>query len=645
MKMRRLFFSSFAAILLICSSCGITVPGKTFYIDAENGKDDNKGTNIQQPWKTLDKINSETFAAGDKVLLKRGQHYSGALHLKGSGKPGQPVKLSAYGSGRRPVIEAGDHETAIRLMDEQYWEISDIETSGGRHAGIFIGITRDHSDINHLRITNCYVHDVGTDSVYDWELNRLTGGIVVANGYINEGKPDFFSNSAINDVIVDGCTVRYIRQWTCISISSGWNGKKRGDSNFIRNCITEYSVADGIRMNGVSNSVIENSVMYKNGAWPHTPNHNWGGLGAWFFDADNCAIQYCEASFIDNWHNDGGAFDIDYYQTNSIIQDCYGHDCHGYGVSIFGADPSKPTVNSIVRNNVLRNNGRDSGYAYQGDFYVFTWNGGLLDGVQIYDNISIWNPVVNAHAVKLDADFTGTLPNNFRNNIIYSKNPWLVYAKNDVVKMDSNVYWYAGTGKPVWMADSINYYSLEEWQKKVRQDLNSHFRNPELTHSLDFSNEYDDSVTVSAGSSSPLSGMIPDSLKGKPLLLSFIDLHGSEDAPGAQATRAQLAFIKSMARQYGADGLKMILIDGSWMNERKLNDTSFNNFILDNELAGVSVIRDDQRNNFLQRFGVNKLPSTFLISPDGIIRKRWDGKVLPAALAFGIESLINKEQL
>ena len=89
------------------------------------------------------------------------------------------------------------------------------------------------------------------------------------------------------------------------------------------------------------------------------PVRNLGGLGAWFWDAENCTIQYCEASHVQAATTDGGAFDIDYRQTNSTVQYCYGHDCSGYGVSVFGGDSTSPTVNSVVRYNVFANNGRD----------------------------------------------------------------------------------------------------------------------------------------------------------------------------------------------------------------------------------------------------------------------------------------------
>lgn len=457
----------------------VTAQDVSYYVDPVRGHDDNDGRSDESPWKTLDKINSITFQGGDRIYLKRGGTFTGHLSLKGSGSEGKPVSLTAYGTGKRPVIQAGENPYAITIMDSEYWEISDMETTGGLLAGIFIGCTKSGLVLDHFRITNCYVHHVGNDTIVDYTYSTVTGGIVVANGEYKEGTENYSLKSVINDVIIDGCIVRYIKRWTCISITSGIIDGVKGDAHHIRNCTTEYSVADGIRMNNVKNSFIESCTMYKNGAWPDTPNQDWGGLGAWFFHADNCTIQFCEASYIDNWHNDGGAFDIDYWQTNSTIQYCYGHDCHGYGASIFGADASFPTVNSTVRYNIFANNARDSAYAYQGDIYIFTWGGGLLDGVKVYNNTSYWNPASDAAALAFDADFTGTNPNFFKNNIIYSDHSWLVRLKSDSLICDNNIYW-STTGKPLWVLKGKKYYSFSEWQQATGMEKNSMYVDPGL---------------------------------------------------------------------------------------------------------------------------------------------------------------------
>ncbi len=466
-------------VLMLLSFSELYAQNKTYYVDSLNGNDANNGTAVNTAWQTINKASNKKYFPGDQILLKRNQTFPGTMIMKGSGSQGNVIKIGSYGTGKKPIINANNFEFAIKILNEQYWEINGIETTGGQMAGIFIGVSTDSLSLTHFRITNCLVHHVGNGDEYEWEYSTITGGIIIVNGMINKDKkPEIFKHTVINDAIIDGCTAQYIKQWTCLSISSGVTQTTKGNKNYIRNSTTEYSVADGIRMNGVKNSFIENCIMYKNGKWPDA-NGNWGGLGAWFFDADDCTIQFCEASYIDNPNTDGGAFDIDYWQTNGTVQYCYGHDCHSYGVSIFGADSARPTVNSTVRYNIFSNNGRDSGFTHEGDFFILTWNGGLLDGIKVYNNTSYWNPVLDGPAASFGADFTGTNPNLFINNIIYSDSSSLVYKSNDKVQCDYNIYWSAN-GKPIWKYQENKYYSLADWQNATGNDKHSMYKNPML---------------------------------------------------------------------------------------------------------------------------------------------------------------------
>jgi hypothetical protein len=115
-------------ILILLSSAATVCASDTYFVDPAKGNDHNQGKSIHQAWKTLGKINRVTFEPGDKILFKRGHRYQGSLHLKGSGKAGQPITLGAYGTGRRPVIDAKRHNSAVELLDASYWLICDVET-------------------------------------------------------------------------------------------------------------------------------------------------------------------------------------------------------------------------------------------------------------------------------------------------------------------------------------------------------------------------------------------------------------------------------------------------------------------------------------------------------------------------------------
>ncbi len=618
----------------------------SYYVDNLKGNDNNSGRTGNTAWRSLKKLNTITFEAGDRIYLKRGQTFKGYLQLTGSGQKDNTIKLTSYGTGKRPVIDGSDHQQVIQLLDGEYWEIENIETAGGKYAGIFIGSTKDNLVLDHFRITNCYVHDIGDTSRLSWDYSKSTGGIIVTSGTFDSANNPVFYNSVFNDVVINNCTVRYNYRWTCISISSGKTEGQGGDANYIRNCTAEYSSADGIRMNGVRNSFIEYCVMYRNGAWPKPSGRNLGGLGAWFFDADNCTIQFCEAGYVRGNTTDAGAFDIDYWQKNSTVQYCYGHHCAGYGVSIFGADPTFPTENSVVRYNVFSNNGRDTAFTWEGDFFIYTWNGGLLNGVNVHDNISFWDPVSGAAALKFEAGFTGNNPNSFTNNIIYSKYDLLDSLKNDSLKCDSNTYWVTN-GKPAWKIGKDKYYSLQHWQKATGQDLNSKYE--EYAKTIPSWHKYPERAipftkkqpkkTIRPGTKDPAFSTGGFSNQ-KLVLISFIDI---SDSSGQDRLFSQLSFLKSMKTQYAENGLKIILIDESnFSNTKNGSNEVLENFKHDNELEDMWPMGYDRNASGARKYGIMTLPSTFLITADGIVQQKWEGLVLPAQLAFAIEDVLTK---
>src|SRR5262245_26433022 len=87
----------------------------SYYIDNVNGNDNNSGRTRNTAWRSLDKLNTITFEAGDQIYLRRGQTFKGFLHLAGSGEQGKPIKLGSFGAGKRPVIDGADHQQVIRL--------------------------------------------------------------------------------------------------------------------------------------------------------------------------------------------------------------------------------------------------------------------------------------------------------------------------------------------------------------------------------------------------------------------------------------------------------------------------------------------------------------------------------------------------
>ena len=80
-----------------------------YYVDAQNGQDNNNGLSEVTAWKTIAKVNSSTFQPTDQILFKRGEIWRETLLVPSSGTSGRPIVFSAYGSGNKPTIVGSDH--------------------------------------------------------------------------------------------------------------------------------------------------------------------------------------------------------------------------------------------------------------------------------------------------------------------------------------------------------------------------------------------------------------------------------------------------------------------------------------------------------------------------------------------------------
>ena len=165
----------------------------------------------------------------------------------------------------------------------------------------------------------------------------------------------------------------------------------------IRNSTVHNVQGDGIVLFRVRHGSIESSVAWNTGMQVTqtigTPNAIW----TWM--CDDCTVTQNEAFLTDSPGVDGGAFDIDYGNTDNSVIDNYGHDTQGYCVAVFGA--GFVTRASTVRGNLCINNGRSPRMAdFQGAIFLHTWNGGSIDGLTVEEKLRS----IGAHMRRAGAD-------------------------------------------------------------------------------------------------------------------------------------------------------------------------------------------------------------------------------------------------
>ncbi len=95
---------SFATCFFATAHCG----GANYYIDSVDGDDGNAGTSTNTAWASHTKAESTSLAAGDTVHFKRGSAFSGSIVISESGSPGNPIRLTSYGTGELPKFTNPD---------------------------------------------------------------------------------------------------------------------------------------------------------------------------------------------------------------------------------------------------------------------------------------------------------------------------------------------------------------------------------------------------------------------------------------------------------------------------------------------------------------------------------------------------------
>lgn len=98
-----------SAFLIFISFTVNVAFSKNFYFSSKSGDDHYTSTqakNKSTPWKSIKKLNEITslLVAGDSILFKKGEIFYGSIDLIISGTISNPIVITSYGIGVRPII-------------------------------------------------------------------------------------------------------------------------------------------------------------------------------------------------------------------------------------------------------------------------------------------------------------------------------------------------------------------------------------------------------------------------------------------------------------------------------------------------------------------------------------------------------------
>ena len=628
---------SFAWILLSVIACAAwTVQTEfhptTYFVDCTGNARKSNGRSADSPWTNLEQVNTHVFIPGDDVRFKRGSMCRGTLSPQGSGSDSAPIRMTAYGTGKRPKIVAeSKNDAVLKLFNQEYWDIDSIELSGANQFGVFV--SGDKGVLHHIHLANLLVHDVGGAEM----KHKESGLIVISPGSVGQ---------RFDDVLVDGVTAYNTQQWVGIMVGGGNFGYPPESTwstrVIIRDSIVHDVQGDGIVLFRVRDGRISSSVAWNTGM---QPSENMGTPNAiWTWMCRDCIVEQNEAFLSDSPGVDGGAFDIDYGNTNNAVIDNYGHDTQGYCIAVFAA--GFVTQGSEVRGNTCLNNARSPRMAQvQGAIFLHTWNDGKLDGLVVENNTVYWNPPEAAPALINDAVFQGQ--GFFKNNQIYSTSPQMI-TSNQSLHLDGNQYFLyshdsAMNGK--WTYGDRMFHGFADYRTSSGQDVAGTFhgvaaRNVDTafwseaiaqTQNLD--------LTYRELLAKPLIGLedgvrLPQQLGGDWTIYAI--LSGGLDASGLlnEKSRKQLTIVKSLTAQFHGNGLRTVIaMDAASGGDARRS--SLANAISDLNLDGVSFVAapDVRGNDSLE-------PLLLLLSPEGHVIRAWHGEAGAAELGIALRQTL-----
>jgi len=326
-----------------------------YYVSSSTGNDASSGTSPSTPWQTLSAVSARVFQPGDRILLKAGDTWNESVALHGSGTTSQPITLTSYGTGSRPLLRSAD-AAVVRIDNESGWIIAGLEIectttqpllgSGGVNRGIFVNYEGEGSWSN-IVIENNVVRGGGIDT--------NTEGILISAAYPTDKHSEVARHIRIRH------NELYQLGWRAIG-TGGWdttlsdNLKSSSlfhDVKIIGN--TAYQLGNqGIVMGNANHSAIKWNVVHDGGQYAGT-GVTWGPGGIWPITSSHVEVMFNEVYNMSDSKtgHDGSGLNIDWSNEYIVMRYNYAHDNIGNGITTMAHTSSVISDNKVQGNRGL----------------------------------------------------------------------------------------------------------------------------------------------------------------------------------------------------------------------------------------------------------------------------------------------------
>lgn len=431
----------------------------TYYVSSSEGNDSSADpTNIATPIQTCAKVqNLEPFSPGDTILFKRGDTWREQLWVDkgGSGAPGSPITVDAYGTGAKPLLLGSrDLKTAYSWTDlgsnlwqtdaitQPTWSYLDdvgnlwfngatslgrkriaLTTTGTAAAATASTITLAATSPNYK---NCYylasIHiDSGTGSgqtrilghtweatrtipvTVSWDVTPSTDSVYTVTFVQSQG--DFYYNPADNKITMYsvGSPATYYSAIEAACTASGitfTDGSGSASKAYwnVRNLAIRYWADMGVSLGGNSNAnmLFEYLDIANVGGGYQASNRD--GNGFIIHAGDNCIFRYntltqvCETGISFQGDNTGGKVSNIYIYGNIV-------NSAKNGLDVWCWADGAELDNFVFAHNIIYNVGGEMGHDMS---YKATAHGILVYDYGTVTNAKILNNIVHTVADSMD---------------------------------------------------------------------------------------------------------------------------------------------------------------------------------------------------------------------------------------------------
>lgn len=358
-----------AVILLVAGlylTCGLipTASATTYYVSWITGDDSWDGQGPTRsgghgPWKSLARA-SQKFSPGDKILLKCGDTWNEELRPKGEGTAANPITISSYGVGPRPVIDRQDatgnniDKVCIRLKNIAGYKIKGIEFARfGR--GVFVDFDKGVHGKDFVWIEDCYFHDALYYNCTGWYTKNIPSDGGTGPDYVFDVGVWVQTRETDDVICLSNITItkcRFERVACAINVWSGneWDKNAENRHEFQNVVIDQCTAEDGKNWQFVVHSTLGGRI---SDSWVHRVGYyneraKNGIAGSMLYRCEDFIVENSEFGHVSLGakSHDGQSFDLEGNNTRTIFRNCLFHETEGAGfLMCWGASANANTKN------------------------------------------------------------------------------------------------------------------------------------------------------------------------------------------------------------------------------------------------------------------------------------------------------------